>query len=98
MIPRRSSRYDAFEHELGVAALVDRYATGAVPATCLLTSVYHICPADLLAPSGVANVDATVLAPLDALRKEGKIVLTDFTSVVKVWRTELGGRACLVEP
>lgn len=82
----------------GIDELVDAYRTGAVDPTCMLTASVHIRPADLSAPGGLATIESSVLRPLAALRNEGVIELTDFTSLVDTWRTRFGGAACLYAP
>ena len=88
----------AFRGDLaGIAELIDLKRRGQVGPDCLLTSTYHIRPADLSGPGGLARIEASVLAPLTALRAEGAVVLTDFTALVATWRTQLAGHACLVQ-
>jgi len=79
----------------GVTELVGKYASGEVPASCMLTSSYHVAPAALLAPDGIAAIERDVLAPLEAQANAGKIVLTDFTSLVATWKRDYGAKACL---
>ena len=81
----------------GVLELVDLYRTGAVDPGCLLTSTQGIRPIDLMAPGGIATIEATVVRPFADLRDRGEIVLTDFTSLIREWREEFGGRACLID-
>ena len=38
---------------------------------------YHIKPADIAAPGGLAAIEQTVIAPLAGLRGSGQIELTD---------------------
>jgi hypothetical protein len=86
----------AFKADLaGIAELVQAYRVAEVPGACLLTSTYHLRPADLGAPGGLAALEANVLLPLVALRDRGEVVLTDFTALVATWREQYGGRACL---
>jgi hypothetical protein len=79
----------------GVTELVGKYASGEVPASCMLTSSYHVAPAALLAPDGIAAIERDVLAPLEAHANAGKVVLTDFTSLVATWKRDYGAKACL---
>ncbi len=89
----------AFTHDLaGVSDLVERYRTGEVASSCMLTTSYHIRPADLLAPSGLASIESTVLQPLVTLRGSGKIALTDFTGLVSTWKQRFGAKACQYMP
>jgi hypothetical protein len=40
-------------------------------------------------------VETDVLAPLDALVAGGRVVVTDFTSLVDTWNGPYGGSACI---
>jgi hypothetical protein len=89
----------AFRADLpGVSELVELYRAGAVDAGCMLTASYHVRPADLMAPGGVAAVERGVIAPLAALQASGRVALTDFTGLVAAWRQRFGGRACTYVP
>ncbi len=68
--------------------------TGAVPSGCMLTLTHHIRPADIATASALAAVDRDVLTPALSLRAQGKVVLTDFTSLVNTWRSEYGSKGC----
>ncbi|MGE3344465.1 MAG: hypothetical protein AB7L71_13635 [Vicinamibacterales bacterium] len=78
----------------GVSTLYDRAAAGAVESHCMLTSTYHIQPADIRTAAGLADVERTVIDPLLSLQAQGRVVLTDFTSLVDTWRSAYGGRGC----
>jgi len=82
----------------GVNDLVDAYASGAVPATELLTASWNVTPSSILATGGIDTIDATVLAPIAALRDDGKIMVGDFQHLVTVWQSDFGGRAFLYQP
>ena len=82
----------------GVAELVGLYANGTVPTTTLLTASWNIGPGELTAKDGPATIDTTVFAPLAALRDQGVVHSTDFTSLVKTWQTEFGGVAGIYMP
>lgn len=82
----------------GITSLVDAYRTGEVDPACMLTASVHIRPVELLAPGGLAAVEASVIRPLVALRDAGEVVLTDFTSLVATWRQGFGASACLYAP
>jgi hypothetical protein len=81
----------------GLPELVDLYRAGKVSPTCMLTSTYHIRPADLTRPDGVEAVERTVMRPLEAKRKSGQIELTDFPGLVATWRGRFGARACVFD-
>jgi hypothetical protein len=88
----------AFRGDLeGIAELSELYRTERVGADCMLTSTFHIRPADLLAPGGVRIVEDTVIRPLADVRERGEVVLTDFTALVATWKEEFGGHACTVD-
>jgi len=79
----------------GVTELASKIASGEVPPSCMLTSSYHIAPAVLLAQDGMTTIESTVLAPLEAQERAGKVALTDFTALVATWKRDYGGKACL---
>ncbi|MBM4380973.1 MAG: hypothetical protein FJ086_16995, partial [Deltaproteobacteria bacterium] len=82
-----------YTHDLeGVSTLLGLYDSGAVPASCMLTSTYHLTPAALGNP---AAVEADLLAPLDTLVAGGRVVVTDFTSLVQTWNSAYGAASCL---
>ncbi len=78
----------------GVSSLFDLGSTGVVDASCMLTSTYHIQPADIRTAGAVADVERTVIDPLLSLQAQGRVVLTDFTSLVNTWRSSYSGRGC----
>ena len=78
----------------GVQELVSLYASGTVPPDQMLTASWNINP------QAIANldaVDASVLAPIAALRDAGDVVVIDFQSLVDTWRAA-GARAALYRP
>lgn len=77
----------------GIHELTALYRTGRVEADVMLTASYHIKPADLAAPGGLAAVDLDVFRPLALLRDCGQVELTDFTSLIVAWQGRFGGRA-----
>ncbi|MEN9798359.1 MAG: hypothetical protein RL653_2055 [Pseudomonadota bacterium] len=82
-----------YTHEIsGISTLLGLYDSGAVSPSCMLTSTYHLTPAQLANP---AAVETDVLAPLDALVAGGRVVVTDFTSLVDTWNGPYGGSACI---
>ncbi|MCX6138067.1 MAG: T9SS type A sorting domain-containing protein [Ignavibacteriales bacterium] len=82
----------------GIGELIALYANGIIPGEAMLTSSYHIKPADITAAGGIALIDSTVIKPLSVLRRQNKIRLTDFTSLVLDWKTLYGSRATLYDP
>lgn len=82
----------------GISELSDLYESGQVDPACMLTASVHIKPADISAPGGLAAIEASVLQPLAALRDQGRVVLTDFTSLIGIWREKFGARACTYDP
>ena len=82
----------------GVQELVDLYANGTVPASVMLTASWNVMPSEILASNGPANIEQTVFLPLKALRDAGKIAVTDFTTLVNLWKTSYGGQAYLYQP
>jgi hypothetical protein len=82
----------------GVRELVGLYASGGVDTSCLLTASWHITPASITADGGLAAIEDTIINPLVAMRDSGQVVLSDFTSLVSVWKTQFGAQACLYDP
>jgi hypothetical protein len=78
----------------GVNELTDAYRTGRVDPSCMLTASHPISPSVFLAPGGVAAIESNVIRPYVDLRSSGGVELTDFTTLVQVWRTRFGARAC----
>lgn len=82
----------------GVDELVQDYADGTVAADAMLTASWNITPASIIATGGIDQLDATVLAPIAALRDQDRIVVSDFRALVTAWQTEHGARAFLYQP
>jgi hypothetical protein len=78
--------------------LIGLYKSGAVSTACMLTSSYHIKPADINTPAGLKSVEDTVMKPLQALRAKGDVILTDFTALMDEWNNRFGGRGCIYDP
>ncbi len=79
----------------GIVELTERYSSGLVPATCMLTASFHVTPGSL---SNLGAVQSNVLSPLRSLRNRGQIELTDFTGLISTWRNRFGGEACVHTP
>ncbi len=77
----------------GVNRLVALYESGEVSSQYMLTAHLHLKPAVIAAAGGLRAVEDTLLTPLLRLRDQGKIVLTDFTSLVEDWRSRFHSRA-----
>jgi hypothetical protein len=82
----------------GVEELVDLYANGTVPASVLLTASWNVTPSQITAVNGPQTIETTVFLPLKAMENAGTIQLTDFTTLVDVWRTRFGAQAYLYQP
>lgn len=82
----------------GVHELVDLHAAGAVPPGAMLTASWNIGLSEITAEGGLATIEETVFAPLAAMRDQGQIVVTDFTSLVATWQSKSDGKACLYHP
>lgn len=80
-----------------IPELVDLYRTGVVPTEFMLTSSYHIRPATITSPGGIAAIADSVIAPVLALRDSGLVAPTDFTSLVETWETEFGSRGFIYD-
>lgn len=80
-----------------ISELIDLYRSGVVPPTAMLTFSCNIGPSTLAAPGGLAAVRDTVIAPLQAWRDSGLVVLTDFTSLIHTWETAYGAQGYLYD-
>jgi hypothetical protein len=83
---------------IGVQELVDRYADATVPPERLLTASWNISPVEIMAPGGLAEIEQSILIPLAALRDDGLVVVTDFTTLVETWQSQYAGEAFLYQP
>jgi hypothetical protein len=81
-----------------VSELVNLYTGGIVPPQYMLTTSIHIKPATITSANGLNIIEDSVLTPLVALRSQGKVILTDFTSLVNIWRSLFGARAYIYDP
>lgn len=80
-----------YRHDLDhIAELRTLYVAGTIPVGTMLTSSYHVMPAELTADNGPANLETAVLSKIRALGSQ--VVSTDFTSVVNTWRTSYASR------
>lgn len=80
-----------------ISELIDLYRSGIVPPTAMLTFSCNINPSTLSAPGGFAAIADTVIAPLVAWRDSGRVVLTDFASLVDTWESAYGARGYLYD-
>lgn len=79
----------------GVSTLWNLGKAGTIASTCMLTSSYHVRPADITNASALAAVERDVFTPLLSLKAAGQVVLTDFTSLVSTWRTQYNAQGCV---
>lgn len=91
-------KYKREERHSGVNELIELYANGTVLPTQILTASYHIKPAAITGPNGLAGVEDTIITPFTDLQNDGKIILTDFTSLIQIWETEFNGTAFIYDP
>jgi hypothetical protein len=82
----------------GVEELLLLYAEGSVSSELMLTASWNVKPSDIKAENGLDSIAQTVLVPMDALRDQGKIVVTDFTTLVKVWHAKYRSKAHVYQP
>ncbi len=82
----------------GVEELVALRENGDVPSDVMLTSSWNLQPVDIMAAGGVEQLEAEVFVPIAALRDQGAIVVTDFTSLVETWTTQHGAEAFIYQP
>ncbi|MCX5745939.1 MAG: hypothetical protein NT062_25965 [Proteobacteria bacterium] len=86
------------DHVAGVEELVAAYTSGAVAPDRMLTASWNITPSELTAAGGVDSIESSVLVPLAALRDDGRVVVTDFQTLVAAWQADVGGAAFLYQP
>lgn len=79
----------------GVSTLWNLGKAGTIASSCILTSAYHIRPADIANASALAAVERDVIAPMLSLKSAGQVVLTDFSSLVSTWRTQYNAQGCV---
>ena len=82
----------------GLVDLVDRYRTGQVSPSCMLTTSHAIRPSVLVAPGGLASIEDTLIVAIAAMRDSGTVVPTDFTSLIATWQTSFASFGCLYDP
>ncbi len=82
---------------LGVQRLVNLYRSGAIRPVNILTASFHIKPAMITAPAALLAVEDTILKPLEALRARGEVEITDFTSLIDIWKTRFGAKPFLFD-
>ncbi|MFA6571553.1 MAG: T9SS type A sorting domain-containing protein [Bacteroidota bacterium] len=78
--------------------LINLYKNKKVSESCMLTSSYHIKPADITSQFGLRAIEDTVLKPLTTLRNGGEVVLTDFTALIQEWKSLFNSNACIYDP
>lgn len=81
----------------GVNELVRLYQTGAVDTTKILTASFHIQPISIMVPANLLAVEDTVIKPLVALRARGEVELTDFTTLVGIWKSRFASKPHLYD-
>ncbi len=82
----------------GINELIGLYDSGIVTPNKMLTSSYHITPSSITAQNGIAIIESTIIQPLDLLRDQGKIKLTDFTTLIEDWHTIFNAKAFIYDP
>lgn len=77
--------------------LTTLYSKGIVASQYMLTSSIHIKPATITQANGIVAIEDSILKPLVALRTNGQVVLTDFTSLVAEWKSKFEAKAFLYD-
>lgn len=80
----------------GVRELVNLHMNGTVSSDKMLTASWNIN--QLTEEGKMAEIETTVMQPMAALRDQGKVVVTDFTTLVNTWKGLYGGQAYLYQP
>ena len=79
----------------GISELFARYKSGQTATTCMLTASMPVSPSTLTPPNAIADIEASVIKPLAALRDSSKARITDFTTLVSTWKSTFGASACI---
>ncbi|MBL0210485.1 MAG: hypothetical protein IPQ13_06170 [Holophagaceae bacterium] len=82
----------------GVQELIALYARGTVAPSVMLTASWNIVPSEINKPTGPADIDASVFAPMAGLRDQGLVEVTDFAKLVAKWKSEFGAVAGQYKP
>lgn len=82
----------------GVDELVALYENGTVAPSVMLTTSWNINPSSINTATGPADIDATIFAPIQKMRDDGLVDVTDFTKLVSKWKTEFGAVAGQYKP
>jgi hypothetical protein len=82
----------------GVQELITLYARGTVAPNVMLTASWNIVPSEINTPTGPADIDASVFAPMAGLRDQGLVEVTDFTKLVAKWKSDFGAVAGQYKP
>ncbi len=80
---------------VGVKELVQAYESGTVPKSALLTASWNLKPTEILAEGGLDDIEATVIIPLEEMQAQGTVQVTDFTSLLALWKSTYAGAAYL---
>ncbi len=78
--------------------LIGLYTSGIVPQQYMLTISMHLSPTAINAPHGLQIIEDSLLVPLVDLQRQGKVKITDFTSLVEDWKTIFGAQAFIYDP
>jgi hypothetical protein len=76
--------------------LIGLYESGTVAPENILTISAHLTPNKLKAPHAFQIIEDSVLVPLALLQNQGKVKVTDFTSLVEDWRNLFDSRASTI--
>ncbi len=82
----------------GIIELTELYQTGQIDPGNILTASIHITPAEIMKPGGIKLVLDSIISPLVSLRDQGKVEITDFTSLIETWKTLFGSKAHIHDP
>ncbi len=70
---------------------------GLIDAGCMLTAAEHLQPGTILNNPLIAIAN-DLMIPLETMQSSGKIISTDFTTLVNIWETEYNGQGCIIDP
>ncbi len=76
-----------------VVELMTLYTSHIVPTNSMLTISTHLSPTEISALQGLRAIENSLLLPLVELQRQGKVKITDFTSLVADWKTFFGAQA-----
>lgn len=70
---------------------------GEIDEGCMLTASEHL-PPNTIMNSPLIDIANDLMIPLETMQSSGKIISTDFTTLVNIWETEYNAQGCIINP